>query len=152
MIHEDFADSSNCLLSIQWCHALYILLQHRNLAVLCGADVKVTSSEGWHNFRGARWATGGSRIWCPVLRTPFSWAAMSPWCKLKGLMVWYYHIPLDHINYFIYKSLMKLSLDASHFGKVIRRENQEVLTNFSLLERLRQMKTNVVIKWPQGKS
>ena len=77
--------------------------------------------------------------WWPVLRTPFNWAAMSPLMQTKkDLCFWYYHISLDHINYFIYKSLMKLSLDASHFGKVIRRENQ-VLTE---LQSTREVKTD----------
>lgn len=56
----------------------------------------------------------------------------------KDLWFWYYHIPLDHINYFIYKSLMKLSLDASHFGKVIRRENQVLME----LQSTREVKTD----------
>lgn len=71
---------------------------------------------------------GWKQDWCTVLRTPFNWAAMSPLMQTKkDLCFWYYHILLEHINYFIYKSLMKLSLDASHFGKVIRRENQVLM-------------------------
>ena len=119
-------------------YAPHILLRYHNLAVLCAADVKVSSSEG--DTISETWGellTEVGFVYCT--KNTFNWATMSPLMQTqKDLCFWYYRILLEHINYYIYKSLMKLSLDASHFGKVIRRENQVLME----LQSTREVKTD----------